>query len=240
MRPLIRAQIFFPFYVYFFLAAHASQCPSSPPLLTSSSKQICPLPLDPDLDGDFPPLLTPLDYSPWTSPPICEASSSPPEIPYFCLYSNSHHNHLGYSIVTTPEVAADSVSTLDTALPRRQITNPPYKVVGVPGKGKGVIATRKIKKYEEIMVDYAALVVDIGFTVGVDVWQGYKLLNKAVDALSDQGKNDLMGLGRTSEHARDEVEDILRTNAFATELSGRGHMAVYTVVSRINHGCKPK
>ncbi|KAK4162365.1 SET domain-containing protein 5 [Cladorrhinum sp. PSN259] len=198
----------------------------------------CPLPIAPDLDGEFVPPLTPLTHSPWSFPPQCEASSSA-DIPYYCLYSNSHQNHLGFSLITTPEVAAEAVSILNSALPANQVSDPSYKVVDIPGKGKGVVATRKIKKHEEIMVDYAALVVDVGFTVGVEVWRGYKMMHLAVDQLSERGKGDLMGLVRTNPQARDEVEDVLRTNAFSTELGGRTHMAIYTVVSRINHGCMP-
>ncbi|KAK4229186.1 SET domain-containing protein 5, partial [Podospora fimiseda] len=237
---LLTYMLFFPF------PSLASQCPSSPPrsliqhylypnLLRTST---CPLPIAPDLDGEFFPPLTPLTHSPWSSPPQCEASSSP-DIPYYCLYSNSRHNHLGISIITTPEVAADSISILDSVLPRTTTHNPGFKVVDIPGKGKGVVATRRIKKYEEIMVDYATMILDLHFTVDVDVWRGYRLMGKAVDNLSEQGKRNLMGLGRSNEQARDEVEDVLRTNAFSTELGGRQHMAVYTVVSRINHGCKP-
>ncbi|KAK3989756.1 SET domain-containing protein 5 [Cladorrhinum sp. PSN332] len=225
-----------------------SQCPSSPPrtlLLHHPSPNLlrtstCPLPISPDLDGEFFPPLTPLTQSPWSLPPQCEASSSSTaETPYYCLYSNQNHNHLGFSLITTPEVAADSTSILDSSLPRSTTHNPSFKVVDIPNKGKGVVATRRIKKYEEIMVDYAALVVDIAFTIDVDVWRGYQLMGAAVENLSPEGKRDLMALGRTNPMARDEVEDVLRTNAFATELGKRQHMAVYTVVSRINHGCRP-
>lgn len=111
--------------------------------------------------------------------------------------------------------------------------NSPYKVVEIAGKGLGLLATRKIKKYEEIMVDYATLVVDIEFGTDVPAVLGYRVLRAAVERLRDPGS--VLGLGKSSKLAGDQVEDVLRTNAFYTDVGGaegeRGHMAVYPGVS---------
>lgn len=105
-----------------------------------------------------------------------------------------------------------------------------YKVVTIPGKGKGVIATKEIKQWEEILLDYATLVVDVGFTVEVNALRGYRLLHKAVEQMGDGG-NGVMELGKSSEHAQDVVENVLRTNAFSTRVGEGDYMAVYPTVS---------
>ncbi|KAK3346132.1 hypothetical protein B0T25DRAFT_551148 [Lasiosphaeria hispida] len=113
----------------------------------------------------------------------------------------------------------------------------PYKIVEVPGKGMGVVALRRFKRYEQIMLDYATLLVDISFASEIPAQQGYRLLRLAVDQLSEP--SSVLELGQSNSMARDAVENVLRTNAFHTILGDEPHMALYPDVSRINHACKP-
>jgi len=154
----------------------------------------------------------------------------------FCIYTNSRHGGRGYSIVTTPETAADSAGILDMDVQATHLvggeedtSGAPYKLVDVPGKGKGMVATRRIAKYEQIMVDFASLVVDVSFASLVPAWTGYQLLRLATARLSDPGS--VLELDKSNSDALDPIENVLRTNAFSTYLSGEAHMAVYPVVS---------
>lgn len=83
----------------------------------------------------------------------------------FCVYTNNRHGIGGLSIVTTPETASASVGVWDESLPQlpsmKKNTTLAYEIVDMPGRGKGVVATRAIKQHEAFMVDYAALVVDL-------------------------------------------------------------------------------
>ncbi|KAK0625408.1 hypothetical protein B0T17DRAFT_590995 [Bombardia bombarda] len=191
----------------------------------------CPLVID-DSTGPHP-----TDWSPWTHRPKCLYSreiSEPDK--RFCVFTNSRHGPRGLTIVTTPESAADSIAILNE-LANVTTRGLSYKIIDIPGKGKGVVATRHISRYEELMVDYAALAVDISFTTLVPARDGYRLLQLATKQLSDP--DSVLNLGQSNAFAADVIENVLRTNAFHTILSGAPHMALYPEVSRINHACKP-
>ncbi|KAK4038063.1 SET domain-containing protein 5 [Parachaetomium inaequale] len=189
----------------------------------------CPLPVDDNA----------------THPPECEHSTD--TTAKYCANTNSRHGPRGWSIITTPETAANSVSFLNQHLNTSRyasLRDTPYKLIDVPGKGKGLVATRPIKQYEEILLDYATLLVDIMFTTKVSAFLGYRLLHAAVDRLSDPAS--VLELGQSNGYARDSVENILRTNAFGTLLGGVPHIGLYPMVSvrtrmamSINHACKP-
>ncbi|KAK4175774.1 hypothetical protein QBC36DRAFT_189012 [Triangularia setosa] len=209
------------------------QCPSSPtPALKPHQllSGVCPLSIPGSLvETLYSNSTSPI--TPWTHPPACELTND--LTGQYCTYTNSHHGHRGFSLLTTPSRAADVASWfLDLPLPKPSdgVEGEKYKVVTIPGKGKGVVATKEIKQWEEIILDYATLVVDIGFTVEVNALRGYRLLHKAVEQMGDGGVG-VMELGKSSEHARDVVENVLRTNAFSTRVGEGDYMAVYPTVS---------
>jgi len=168
--------------------------------------------------------------SPWTHPPECEHSKD--GTTQYCAYTNAGHGSRGWSIITTPETAADSVaflSKMQNTSRARTSQEAAYKVVDIPGKGKGLVATRAIKQYEEILLDYATVMVDIMFTTEVPAILGYRLLHAAVDRLSDPAS--VLELGQNNGFAQDTVENILRTNAFHTPIGAVPHIALYPTVS---------
>ncbi|KAK4152218.1 SET domain-containing protein 5 [Chaetomidium leptoderma] len=208
----------------------------------------CPLPVD-DVAEAWP-LQRP--SPPWTHPPECEHAMD--RTTKYCAYINSRHGSHGWSIVTSPETAADSAALLSKPLNTSRLgenwRDAPYKIVDMPGKGKGVVATRAIKQHEEILLDYATVLVDIMFTTRVPAVLGYRLLHAAVDRLSDPAS--ILDLGRSNGLAKDEIENVLRTNAFNTPVGGVPHIALYPTLSvrgclfscfvsvlGINHACKP-
>ncbi|KAL2268232.1 hypothetical protein VTJ83DRAFT_3078 [Remersonia thermophila] len=224
------------------LPAHAGTIVPTPPTLQPADLDVtCPLPIDDQ------PAARPSLTSPWTHPPLCVPSTD--GTTKFCVYTNSRHGPRGWSILTTPETAADSVwllnralndtdrTTTTAAVAARSREPPAYRVVDIAGKGKGVVTTRKVAKYEEILVDHATFLVDILFTTQVPAFRGYRLLHAAVNQLADP--ESVLTLGQSNPLARDQVENILRTNGFSTKLGGAPHIALYPVVSRINHGCQP-
>ncbi|KAK0648930.1 hypothetical protein B0T16DRAFT_436046 [Cercophora newfieldiana] len=178
----------------------------------------------------------PTSYSPWTHAPICEVSAADPSKKY-CVYTNSRHGRRGISLLAKPEVAADNTGLLDEYLNVTAPEDEPFKIVDIPGKGKGVVATRHIKRYDTIMLDYSVLLIDMAFAAEVPAEKGYKLLHRAVDGLSDP--ESVRNLGQSNGLAKDPIENVLRTNGFHTMLGDEQHMALYPVVSRINHACKP-
>ncbi|KAK4213122.1 hypothetical protein QBC37DRAFT_388231 [Rhypophila decipiens] len=210
----------------------------------------CPLPIDDTTAQED----NPLSYSPWSHVPTCVLAdpklSARKNVPTrkYCVFTNSHHEARGVSIITTPETAASVIALLDektnstAAIMSRSkelAFDPPWKIMEMPNKGGlGVIATRKIKRYEEIMIDHATMVVDIKFASVVLAFKGYRLLHLAADQLRDP--DSIYSLAKSTEMAADEVENVVRTNSFSTTLGeDEDHMAIYPLVSRINHACKP-
>ncbi|CAK7216870.1 hypothetical protein SEUCBS140593_003009 [Sporothrix eucalyptigena] len=163
----------------------------------------------------------------------------------FCVYANDRHGVGGLSIVTTPETASASIDLWDEDLPKLPYATTKkglaYEIVDLPGRGKGVIATRKIKQYEAFMVDYAALAVDLKVAETVAREDGYELLSKAAEQVSPELSEKVHSLAQTSTAAKHPIENVLRSNAFHTALGaeGDGHMALFPDLSRINHACMP-
>ncbi|TGJ80851.1 hypothetical protein E0Z10_g7920 [Xylaria hypoxylon] len=209
-------------------------CLIDPPhALRHDSQLRCPPPIDESIGSQ------PVDWSPWTHQPDCVNAEKDPSLKY-CVYSNSRHGYQGISIITKPKTAADSTDMLDEEFPgghRINNTTPSYAVVDIPPKGKGVVATRKIKRAEPFMSDWATVVLDVSFPKVMQQQVGHQFLHLAAEQLSNPDK--VLELGRSSTKAIDIMEDILGTNAFSYTLGGDSHMALYPEVARINHACKP-
>ncbi|KAI0376022.1 SET domain-containing protein [Hypomontagnella monticulosa] len=217
---------------------HATrQCSSSIPTSLHSLEQLgCPHPVDTSTAQE------PIDWSPWTHPPECLPAELSPDTKY-CVFTNSQHGNGGVSLITTPEIAADSADILNDSgyTHMKSFVNNSagvaYEVGDIPGKGKGLIATRRIGRAEVIMADWAALIVNLNFPTSVRRMKGYRLLHRATDQLSDPDM--VLELAHRSSVSSDILEDILRTNAFSYTLGEDSHMALYPQVSRINHACRP-
>ncbi|KAI1806354.1 SET domain-containing protein [Daldinia bambusicola] len=219
------------------ISAAIGQCPLDlPEELQTQARLGCPHPVD-GKTADRP-----VDLSPWTHPPECVDSKKTPGSSY-CVYSNSQHGNGGVSLITTPETAASTVEILNdsgyTHIKHflNNSAGPAYEVTDIPGKGKGVIATRHIKRAEAIMADWAVLIVSLDFPTAVMRTQGYRFLHTAVDQLADPDR--VLSLARSSSFSVDIIEDILRTNSFSFTLADEPHMALYPDVSRVNHACRP-
>lgn len=240
--------------------------PRIPAPLQRHSRFICPA----TLDEESARTRGPSSWSPWTHLPVCTRSKGDDDgeeddeeddedendngndnedavdaATQFCVYTNKRHGIGGLSIVTPPETASASINVWDESLPQppEMVANTTlsYEIVDLPGRGKGVVATRKIAQHEAFMVDYAALVVDLrvaGSSVAREA--GYRLLATAADQVSDPER--VLGLAQTSTAARHPVENVLRSNAFHTALGADGddHMALFPDLARINHACMPK
>ncbi|KAI8958061.1 SET domain-containing protein [Daldinia sp. FL1419] len=222
---------------YTHISAARGQCPPNLPAALQSQVQLgCPHPVDAKTTD------RPVDWSPWTHPPECVHSKKSPGETY-CVYSNSEHGNGGISIITKPETAANAVDILNdsgwTHLKHfvNNSAGPAYEVTEIPGKGKGVIAMRRIKRAEAIMADWAALIVDLDFPTSIVRTEGYRLLHRAVDQMADPDR--VLELARSSAFSGDIVEDVLRTNSFSFTLADESHMTLYPEVSRVNHACRP-
>ncbi|KAL8341832.1 hypothetical protein RB601_005328 [Gaeumannomyces tritici] len=112
-----------------------------------------------------------------------------------------------------------------------------WEVKNIPGKGKGVVATRRIRRGETIMVDYAMVLAAVEFPGRVTQTQGNKILERAASQLRNPER--VLGLGRSSTAGAPVMEDVMRTNTFSVTINGEPYMGLFPSVSRINHACAP-
>lgn len=123
-----------------------------------------------------------------------------------------------------------------------------WEVKLTPGKGRGVFATRDIKKGRPILVEQPLFSVQlpdpvpgIGYdmaTMDQDVMEQYLRLEP-----QDQEEFDSCHEHRFEHDSQDEagrVMAILRSNGYTTQgPNGQTVVAMYPKVSLINHSCEP-
>ncbi|KAK4678892.1 hypothetical protein QC764_000720 [Podospora pseudoanserina] len=255
------------------VSALQTTCPN--PLLSplSAAPKQSPLLVDDESDSfDIPNL-------PWTHQPLCSTSFSDIPGEKFCVFSSASYNlGAGVSFLTTPETAAGLVVAIDRAAdhwlerrhfkPQEEFQHPdlPYAIISIPGKGKGVIATRKISRFETIMRAFPAVIADNAFFPGEEEGEagvkfkvteggtrkatpagesvrargfvkGRKYYQRALEQLGD--KQRVLNLARSRKGEMHVLEDVIRTNAFGMTVNGRDCKGLYPEIARMNHACDP-
>ena len=188
--------------------------------------------------------------SPWSHEPYCVRSTSLSTMgKKYCVHTSNLTGPAGMSLIMSPDTAEEAApylndNPLDNFLTRAQaeqlyLGNPPYKVVAIPGKGMGVLATRTIKKFETIMVDQASVVVALNVEKMVGKVEARKLLYRAVQQLRVPG--EVRGLSgehkATSEGDAEEgelgkvEEDVMLTNSFGSRVAEVDCRALFPLIS---------
>ncbi|OAL45774.1 SET domain-containing protein [Pyrenochaeta sp. DS3sAY3a] len=189
----------------------------------------------------------PLPYAPWSYKPHCSTSKSLATLGQkFCVYTSNTTGPHGLSLIFSPAAARHATqylsdNPLDSFLTPAEAETlylseggQPWKVVDIPGKDKGVVATRKIKQYETFMVDQAAVVLSTEVEPALGNSETKRLLRVAVERLLVPGMiRDMKEEEGTLE------EDIIKTNAFGATVADVGTHTLYPLISRINHACNP-
>ena len=208
---------------------HASPFP--PP-----TQQVC---IDP-----FNPPSNPALWAPWTHPPFCiEAADSP-----WCVFTNAASpRNQGISIITTPEIASDTLDLRNHLLdhpfhtPRKTFNGTrPYDVVELPGRGKGGVANRRIAKDRVIMVDHAVVLATVEYPADVMREEVHELMRVGTERLADRGRDNVLGLARKGGRVPDpistsgdagtggeEVEDVLLANSFMMQIQEAQYMGLF-------------
>ena len=194
-------------------------------LLTGTSHNSCPL-----LTTGFS---DPGSHSPWTHPPRCTTTDTQT----YCVYTTTTLGPNGLSLIASPE-AASALSPIlaqiyHSSFPSRTSTRnlnlqPAFEVQDVPGKDKGLVATRFIRAKETFLLDYASLVVSTGFPQEVGMEEMWEMLDEAVDRLVDPDVvRGLDAMGRSG----NTVEDVLQTNTFNSNLEIGKSFVVFPLIS---------
>jgi hypothetical protein len=204
--------------------------------------------LQPDLQQN---LLSPSEdrpYAPWSHKPHCTTSTYLPTLGQkFCVFTSNTTGPHGLSLIFPPGSARAATkylddNPLDSFLTQEDAENlylrgQPWKVVDIPGKAKGVVATRKIRMYETFMVDQAAVVVDMDVEKALSETEKKKLLKKAVEQLLVPGMiRDMSAAHAGMEDSGKEgegnlEEDIMKTNAFGGTVAEISSRALYPLIS---------
>ncbi|CAI6334812.1 unnamed protein product [Periconia digitata] len=210
-----------------------------------------------------------LNHQTWSHTPYCALSADGSD---YCVYTSNMAGENGISLILPPSVAQETSLLINNASlnafaeshtrrPESAVsqdaskddsnTTPPYEVRAVPGKGKGVIATRRIKKWETIMVDQAAVVIDRGIKKAVSESTRKQLMKKATkqlrnpdavlelsgdhDAHGEKGNNrennSQIADEQESNGLANSVEYILQTNGFGATVAGVKCRALFPLIS---------
>jgi hypothetical protein len=182
------------------------------------------------------------------------------------VFTHNQTSINGISIITTPRTAKAAIQFLEEEplsyfFTSEQVDSyfndpQPWQIVDMPGKDKGVVATRKIKQYETFMVDQASVLMDMAMEKKLSLKENLALLKVAVDRLrypdfvrALSSKHNGHSHTAPSEDADSEEdkerelekidEDIMMTNAFGTQIGETQLRGLFPLVSRINHACDP-
>ncbi|KAL8357134.1 hypothetical protein RB598_002113 [Gaeumannomyces tritici] len=170
------------------------------------------------------------DGTGWQGPEHCMGDS--------CLYWNPRYNNgQGLALITRGEQAMEAAALTEAATDGPPLTSPedpPFRVAEVPGKGRGLVATRLIRTGEVVLSVRPVLAVDVDAFHALPEAKAGALYDRALEKLSPAAREGFMG------QAGDDVRAKLARNAFTLWIGARGkHMAVYPQAALINHDCRP-
>ena len=185
------------------------------------------------------------DWSPWSHHPVClEPKDNKPDgsDPINCVFTlSTFRGNQGLSLITTPDLAASLVGSLDDSMVspglRNHLSGPgqaqqdgrvSYKIQNLPGRGKGLVARRRISRHETIMVGFPVLLVRMDF-INDDHYtqrQKHQMVKAGVSQLPTVQKQAVMALARST--GGEPILDAIRTNGFGVEVDGVQHLALFT------------
>jgi hypothetical protein len=185
------------------------------------------------------------DLVPWTHPVSC-INLGLGQNAQQCLFTSAYFGGLhGTSLITSPETATDLVAAeaLDdrpsygssgnrsfVAGPIVNPEGPAYEVESVSGKGMGMVAARKIRQGEIILLDLPALLASEKMLKDAKSNLRRRLLKRAISQLPESTQKKVYSLTRTS--GGDVIDDILGTNTVSVVMTdGETHMGLFPEVA---------
>jgi hypothetical protein len=209
-----------------------------------------------------PSIVEGAEYKPiYSNASLTEITCAPSElgVEKQCIYTSSTFwNSRGLSICTTPSVQAhisslpgftDSSLHLPPRNPLPSANTPnksskyPFYVAPLPGKGMSVLASSVILPGTEILSEHPALLTRIHEPedyVRKEVREVWTRLNHTmINSLPERTQKEVNELA-ASVGGPDTTSSIVATNAFQVEIGGVKHAALFPMISRMNHDCRPK
>jgi len=170
-----------------------------------------------------------------------------------CLYTSpSFNENRGLSVISSARTIHSTIKLLDisresASLHRHHLAansnhgndgetlDLSYVVREIPGKGKGILATRNISRFDTLMVGFPAFVVEDSLFpprgTGAQVAENVqRLFQRGLSRLTDKGRVLTMSRSMGDENVH-EIEDIMRTNSFGLILGSKAHKGLYPEVA---------
>ncbi|KAI1340959.1 SET domain-containing protein [Xylariaceae sp. FL0016] len=156
----------------------------------------------------------------------------------------SFHDGEGISVITTQDSVVNMINRGYFAT--NEMTpgiTPAYRLAEVPGKGMGLLATRRIRQGQRVMQQTPAVVVNDEAVTSLGRDALAELLSQAMEALPAHHRGEVLGLS-THSAARDHGDRVYKIFAKNSYTSGMHDgvstfRSLYSIVSRINHSCRP-
>lgn len=186
----------------------------------------------------------------WTGPHDCAG--------IYCVYSNSDFAAgRGVVIISDGDTAnalANMPVVIELASPKAtellrsaniNVQAPGVETRDVPGKGRGLVATRAIHRGEQILAYTPALVIRRSLVDDLSRTDQLRLLRDAVSRLPRTTRMAFWRqLGQTHEDGDDDILDIVMNNSFNLPLRPSGgaeatFIGNFPEVSMYNHDCRP-
>ena len=176
----------------------------------------------------------------WTEEVKCIPNTNTTED--YCVYTDDQFaNGRGISFFTTPSIAK-RVASLPAFTQKglydnvNNFTNPPWEIKQIPGRGKGLFATRTLHRGDPIVAD-TPVGVYLSDAFPHDFPLGYIYLHTAFIQLPKPTQNLFL---ETATYADgDPIMERINTNAFSGEFEGASHFLMYPETARMNHDCRP-
>jgi len=168
----------------------------------------------------------------------------------YCTFSSPDFaNGRGISIVTTRKRAdylanlpaftdPDRIRELNQDLVETTYKN--YKVVPIPGKGMGIVATRALNRGDLIMSNTFSMAVDYGAFEKLPREEILRLQTAATDYLPSQHRSHFLNLSTHDDIDGYDlrIEKVLATNAFDIVVEDEHDFDLYMVFAESKHHLK--
>lgn len=192
--------------------------------LVRQAPNTCPVAQDGSTSNTFP----------WTHNPTCVQAVIPSAGDHghlgvhqdICVYTNTAFNSgRGISLVTTPEVAAELMSTVFEPYAADVAGESAWEMRETEGKGKGLFATRRIKAGQTLILKSPVLFVSKPALETPSRQRRHLLLTTAVNQLPEKTREMVMGLSRRG--GGFEIEDIINVNSVRVKVwEGTSHLVI--------------
>ena len=172
----------------------------------------------------------------WSTAAPCYKAARKDAVEHCMYHSKSFANGRGISILTTRERAehvskSDAFGLSQAELATRNILNRKARVMPIPGKEYGLVATERITRGERIMSETASLMVDYGAFEDVPQSTLNLIQMAGVDYLPDAHRRAYLNMSTAGQKLpyAEKIDKILTTNAFDVELDDEGEDNYYAI-----------